>query len=142
VSALSQLLERLRRVQLPPGAAAGAVAVPSGGEELSGEVGFLFEQLDQIEQRGNAIVASARAEASQLESAAADERRRLLDAGRAEAEQVAARLLAERRATCERQAMTMDADAQREAERVLARGRRRTPDLIEEVIQRLLEAAA
>ncbi len=142
MSALSQLLERLRRVQLPPGAAAGAVAVPSAGEELSGEVGFLLEQLDQIEQQGNAIVASARADASQLESAAAEERRRLLDAGRAEAEQVATRLLAERRATCERQAMTMAADAQREAERVLARGRERTPDLVEEVIRRLLEVAA
>jgi vacuolar-type H+-ATPase subunit H len=142
VSALSQLLERLRRVHSPPGAAAGAVAVPSAGEELSGEVAFLLEQLDQIEQQGNAIVASARAEASQLESAAADERRRLLDASRAEAEQVAARLLVERRAACERQAMTMAADAQREAERVLARGRERTPDLIEEVIRRLLEAGA
>ena len=142
MSALSQLLERLRRVQLPPGAAAGAVAVPSAGEELSGEIGFLFEQLDQIEQEGNAIVTSARAEASQLESAAADEHRRLLDAGRAEAEQVAARLLAERRTSCEQRSTTMLAAAQREAERVLARGRERTPDLVEEVIQRLLEAAA
>jgi vacuolar-type H+-ATPase subunit D/Vma8 len=76
VSALSQLLERLRRIQLPPGAAAGAVAVPSAVKELSGEVTFLFEQLDQIAQQGNVIVASARAEASQLEAAAADERRR------------------------------------------------------------------
>jgi vacuolar-type H+-ATPase subunit H len=142
VSALSQLLERLRRVQPPPGAAAGAVAVPSPGEELSGEVGFLFEQLDQIEQRAKAIIASARADASQLESAAADERRRVLGVGEAEAEQVAARLLAERRAACARQAMTMHADAQREVERVLARGRERTPDLIEEVIRRLLGAGA
>lgn len=141
MSALSQLLERLRRVQPPPGAAAGAVAVPSAGEELSGEVAFLLEQLDQIEQEGNAIVASAQAEASQLESAAADERLRLLDAGRAEAEQVAARLLAERRTRCEQQATMMAADAQREAERVLARGRERTPDLVGEVIRRLLEAA-
>jgi vacuolar-type H+-ATPase subunit H len=142
VSALSQLLERLRRAQLPPGAAAGAVAVPSAGEELSGEVGFLFEQLDQIEQEGDAIIASARADASQLESAAADERRRLLDAGRAEAEQVAARLLAERRTSCEQRAMMIAADAQYRAELVLARGRERTPDLVGEVIQRLLEAAA
>jgi vacuolar-type H+-ATPase subunit H len=141
MSALSQLLERLRRLHSPPGAAAAAVAVPSAGEELSGEVAFLLQQLDQIEQEGNAIVASARAEASQLGSAAAEERLRLLDASRAEAEQVATRLLSERRTRCEQQAMMMAAEAQREAERVLARGRERTPELVGEVIRRLLEAA-
>ncbi len=41
MSALSDLLERLRRIRLPPGAAAAAVAVPSPGEVLEGEVRFL-----------------------------------------------------------------------------------------------------
>jgi vacuolar-type H+-ATPase subunit H len=140
VSALSQLLERLRRGRPPPGAAAGAVAVPSAGDELSGEVGFLLPQLDEIERQGEAIVAAARAEASQLEAAATEQRRRILDAGRAEAERVAARVLAERRSICENRARTILAEAQHEAERVLARGRERTPGLVEQVIQRLLKA--
>jgi vacuolar-type H+-ATPase subunit H len=139
VSGLSELLERLRRVRLPPGAAAGAVAVPSAGVELSGEVAFLFVLLDQIQQHGDAIVSSARSDASELEAAAGEERRRILDAARVEAEQVAAELLAERRSSCERRAQAMLADAQREAERVLARGRERTPKLVEELIRRMLE---
>ena len=50
--ALGQLLDRLRRVRPPPGAAAGVVAVPAAGDELSGEVGFLFGELDQIAAAG------------------------------------------------------------------------------------------
>jgi hypothetical protein len=52
MSALSQLLDRLRRVRPPPGAAAGVVAVPSAGDQLSREVSFMFAELDQIERRG------------------------------------------------------------------------------------------
>ena len=58
---LDRLLERLRQKQPAPGAAAGMLAVPSAGDELAGEVSFLFVDLDEIEReradaaRGGAI---------------------------------------------------------------------------------------
>lgn len=141
MSALSLLLERLRRARLPPGAAAGMVGVPSAGGELSREVAFLFEQLDEIEQRSELILSSARSEAAEIEAAARDQRHRLLEDASADAERIVAELLAERRARCEQQARTTLADAEREAERVLALGRERTPALVAQVVARVLESA-
>jgi vacuolar-type H+-ATPase subunit H len=138
---LSQLLERLRRVRLPPGAAAAAVAVPSAGDELTGEVSFLFPELDAIEQGSQDVVSAARSEAVQIEAAVAVERQRLLDEARTEAERLALELMAEARARCEQRAQVMLADAVREADGVLMRGRARTPVLVEEVVQRMLESA-
>jgi len=139
VPALSQLLERLRRAQLPPGAAAGVMAVPSAGDELSREVAFLFEPLDEIDQRGELVISSARAEAAVIEAAARDERRRLLEDAHAEGERTAAEHLRDRRAACERRAQAMLDEAEREARRVLARGRERTPALVAQIIERMLE---
>jgi vacuolar-type H+-ATPase subunit H len=141
LSALTQLLERLRRVHPPPGAAAGVVAVPSAGDELAGEVAFLFAQLDEIEQREALLVSAARSQAAEIEAAAGRERRRDLEQAQADAERLAAELLGERRADCERRVQAMLTDAEREADRVLARGRERTPGLVQEVVARVLEGA-
>jgi vacuolar-type H+-ATPase subunit H len=140
VSALDQLLERLRRARLPPGAAASVVAVPSAGDRLSGEVAFLFGDLDEIEQRGELLISSARSDAAEVEAAAGRGRRRLLEDARGEAERLAAEHLAERRARYEQRARAMLADAEREAERALACGRERTPALVAELLARILES--
>jgi vacuolar-type H+-ATPase subunit H len=136
---LGELLERLRRVRLPPGAAAG-VPVPTAGGELSGEVALLFGQLDEIEQRGGVVVSTARSEAAEIEAAAARDRSRLLADAVAAAERIAAKLLAELRASSEERARSILADAEREAGRVLARGQERTPGLVQEVIAAVLES--
>ena len=115
--------------------------MPSAGGELSREVAFLFEQLDEIEQRSELILSSARSEAAEIEAAARDQRHRLLEDASADAERIVAELLAERRARCEQQARTTLADAEREAERVLALGRERTPALVAQVVARVLESA-
>jgi vacuolar-type H+-ATPase subunit H len=138
VSALSQLLERLRNVQPPPGAAAAVVGVPSAGDELAREVEFLFAQLDEIGQRGELVVSSARSEAAEVEAAAGVQRRRLLEEARAEGERQAAELLSARRAAAEQRVHAMLADAEREAQLVLARGRERTPALVREIVERVL----
>lgn len=139
MSALSQMLERLRRMRPPPGRAAGVVAVPSAGDELSAEVAFLFGELDAIADRKELILASARSEAAEIVSAAKGQRTRLLADARIGAERTAAELLAERRARSEERASTMLADAVREAERVRARGRERTPAFAALVLGRVLE---
>jgi vacuolar-type H+-ATPase subunit H len=141
VSALGQLLERLRRVRPAPGAAASVVAVPSAGDRLAGEVSFLFDHLDGIERHRELLIASALSDAAALEAAAARERHRLLEDAGLEAERVAAELLAERRARSERRARALLAEAEREAERALARGRERTPALVAELLALVLESA-
>jgi F0F1-type ATP synthase membrane subunit b/b' len=139
VSALTQLLERLRRTRPPPGAAAGVVAVPSRGEDLTGEVARLFARLDAIEAQGELIRSTAISDAAEIAAAADAERRRILADARAEGERVAAELLARRRATTEQQVAAMVADARGQAARVHALGRERTPALVEEIVERMFE---
>ena len=139
MSALSSLLERLRRIQPPPGAAAGALAVPSAGDQLSAEVAHLFGALDEIAQRREVIRASARSAAAETEATARDRRHRVREDAVAEAEWMVAELLAERRAACERRARAILEEAQGEAERVTMLGEERTPALTQAVVERVLE---
>jgi len=139
--ALGQWLERMRRVRLPPGAAAGIVAVPTAGDELWREVAFTFAQLDEIDARRALALSEARAEAARLEASAVAERRRILKDAQVEAERVEAEILAARRARCQEQVESLLVEAGRDAERVLARGRERTPRLVNEIVVRLLEDA-
>jgi len=141
VSALGQLLERLRRVRLPPGAAASVVAVPSAADELSREVEFLFEPLDEFERRCDALVSAASAQAAAIEAAALEQRRRILDEASAQAERIVAGILAESRARSEERARIIEADAEREAARVRARGRERSAAVVAEIVERILADA-
>jgi vacuolar-type H+-ATPase subunit H len=139
VPTLAHLLERMRRVRLPPGAPATVVAVPSAGDGLASEVAFLFDDLDRIEASAARELAAARSDAEAVEASGRDQRRRLLDAAHVEAEQVVVQLLDERRAAVEQRTQAMLDEAAREAEDVLARGRERTPPLLAEIVQRVLE---
>jgi len=139
VPGLTPLLDRLRSARLPPGAAAGALAVPSAGDELAREVTFLFGDLDAIAAHRERLLAAARSEAAEAEQAAARERSRLLARAREDGERRAARVLVERRARVEKRGRRMLADADREAARIRARGRERTPGVVRDIVERLLE---
>jgi vacuolar-type H+-ATPase subunit H len=115
------------------------VAVPAGGDELLREVAFTFAQLDEIDAERELALSEAREEAARIEASAVSERRRILEEAQAEAERVEAEIVASRRASCQEQVESMLVEAGREAERVLARGRQRTPRIVEEVVARLLE---
>jgi len=141
VPTLGHLLERLRRVRLPPGAAATVVAVPSAGDGLASEVAFLFDDLDQVEARAAQVLATARSEAEAIEHAAREQCRALLEDAHAEAERVVSQLLDERRVAVERRAQALLGEAGLEADRVLARGRERTPALVADVVRCVLEAS-
>jgi len=140
--ALSHWLERMRRVRLPPGAAAGILAVPTAGDELSREVAFTFAQLDEIEAQREHVLNEARAGAARIEASGRTERRRIVEDARAEAERVEARILAARRATCQQQVERILGEGGREAARVLRRGRERTPAVVDEILARMLEETA
>jgi vacuolar-type H+-ATPase subunit H len=139
---LSPLLERLRRVRLPPGAAAGMLAVPSSGDELTGEAAILFVELDEIDEQRETLLAIARSDADRTERAAARERDRLLVQAREDGEQRAQHLLDQRRARAQRRIGTMLAEADQEAARVRARARRSTPKLVADIVERFLEDAS
>jgi len=115
------------------------LTVPSAGDELAGEVAFLFDDLDRIEARLERLLAVARSDAAEAEQAAHRERTRLLAEAHEEGERRAARLLSERRALVEERTQAVLDDAEREASRVRARGRDRIPALVEEIVARLLE---
>lgn len=138
MSALSQLLARLGRMRPPPGAAAAAVAVPAPGEQLAGEVAFLFARLDAVERQGEELLAAARADADAIETAARERGRQLVEHAHDEGSAVAAQLHARRAAACERQAQAMIREARHEAERVLTQGRQRIPPFAHSVAERLL----
>jgi hypothetical protein len=136
---LTPLLDRLRRARLPPGAAAGAIAVPSAGDELAAEVTFLFGDLEAIARRRQSLLTAARAGAVEAERAAAAQRGRLLAQAREVAEQRAAQVLVERRVRVRSRSSEMLVGAEREAAEILARGRKRTPAMVQEIARRLLE---
>jgi vacuolar-type H+-ATPase subunit H len=137
VSSLAVLLERLRRLRPPPGAPAGVLAVPSAGEDLLGEVAFLFGELDAVQARAHQEHEAAQARTAASEADARTERARILAAANEQAKRVEAQLLSERRAACESEAAALLAGARREAARVLARGRESTPALVAEVMRRI-----
>ena len=115
------------------------LAVPSAGDELAGEVAFLFDDLDRIEARLEGLLAAAHSDAAEAEQGARRERTRLLDEAREEGERRAAKLLFERRALADERTRAMLDDAEREASRVRERGRERIPALVGQIVARLLE---
>ena len=135
------LLERLRSVRPPPGAAAGALAVPAPGDELAGEVAFLFADLDGIANRREALLALARSQAAEAEHGAAEERNRLLADAHQEGERRAAMLIVEHRARAQAKMRAILVQADRDAARIRARGRERTSALVQDIVTRLLENA-
>jgi vacuolar-type H+-ATPase subunit H len=135
------LLERLRRVRPPPGTAAGALAVPAPGDELAGEVAFLFSDLDGIASRRETLLALARSQAAETEQDAMQERSRLLARAHEDGERRAAMLIVEHRTRAQEKMTAILAQADREAARIRSRGRERTPALVHDIVTRLLEDA-
>ena len=136
---LTTLLERLRRVQPPPGPAAGVLAVPSAGDELTGEVSFLFADLDEIEHQRERLLEAARSDAANAEQTATHERSRILLNAHEEGERRAAMILDERRAQARRRTRAMLAKADRDAVEVRERAQERMPALVAEIVERLLK---
>ncbi len=142
VNPLAALLERLRRIRPPQGAAATVVGVPSAGVELSAEVEFLFAALDLAQARADALVADADEDAAEIEAAARAQCEQVAADARVRADAVAARVLAQRREACEARARNLLDDAERQSAQVLARGRERAPAFADAVAARLREGAA
>ncbi len=139
MSALGQLLDRLRRTRPPPGSAAGIVAVPSPGDELTQEVSFLFAQLDAIDLERSQGRAAARTAAAETEAEARREGRRLLAQAGIDAEREASELLDRSHAEAERRARMIAAEGERDAGQVLGRGRERTPAVVRLIVERVLD---
>jgi vacuolar-type H+-ATPase subunit H len=115
------------------------LAVPATGSELLPEVAPLFDELDEIERHREGMLAGARSDAAQTQRAAGEERVRLLAEARENAESRARTLRGDHRARARESRRALLAEADREAARVQARARGRTPALIEDIVKRLLE---
>lgn len=140
MSALSGLLDRLRRMRPPPGMPAAALGVPAAGEDIAGEVAFLFPALEDTDRQALESIEAARGEAEQIQADALAQRERIHADALTRAEQSAQRLLGARRDACHAETAAILAEAEREAERVLEEGRRAIPGLVQTVISRIVEA--
>ena len=126
-------------MQPPPGPAAGVLAVPSAGDELAGEVSFLFSDLDEMEHERRTLLGAARSDAAKGEQSAVTERNRLLTQAHEEGERRAAMILDQRRTQARQRTHAMLAEADRDASQIRARARERMPALVAEIMGRLLE---
>jgi vacuolar-type H+-ATPase subunit H len=113
------------------------MAVPSPAEGVEREVAFLFEALDVVEARAREVRDAARAQATAIEAGARARRSLLLAQATDQGNQVWNELIAARRATYQREADAILADAQRTAAGVLARGHAATPAVVGEVVRRI-----
>ena len=129
-------------MQPPPGRAAGALAVPSAGDELAGEVSFLFSDLDELEDQRQTLLIAARSDAARAEQTAVRERNRLLTEAHEQGERRAAMVLNERRAREQQRALAMLAEANRDAAQIGARARERIPVLGTEIVAQLLDGSS
>lgn len=131
---LTDLLHRLRRLRLPPGAPATVLGIPAGGEDLEAEVSVLFGELDAIDAEIDRIEGESREVAARLELDAAAEGQRVL----AEAERDGERGWREARVAVldrgEADARAIARRGERRARVILATGRARRPALVSRAV--------
>jgi hypothetical protein len=132
---LPSLLDRFRRLLVPPGRPAETLGVPASGADLEGELGGLLGDLDAIGQRASELRAQARERAERRRAEAAREAAALLERARGWAEGERARAAAEQRSQAEGNAAAARTAARREADRVRAAGDKRVAELLAEVLE-------
>ncbi len=132
--ALVDLLERMRRFRTGPGAPTHLIGVPAAGEALESELGPIFEALDELDRRADAIVDEARQRATaEAASAAADVaaiESRAREQAEREREDEAERRRQETVDACRR----LEREARLEADRIRTTGAEQIPALVREVV--------
>ena len=140
--ALSDLLNRFRRLGAPPGPPAAGLGVPArAGASIAAELLPVFVAVDLVENEASAIRDAAEPAARELVAAAREEAARIrADAARrAERERAAAVAACEADSRDELARIARDADA--EAARILGAAAARRPELVARVVDHVRGAA-
>jgi len=127
-------LDRFRRLIAPPGRPGEALGVPASGEDLQGELGPLFEQLDAVASQAQEIQREAAAEVAQRHARAQEQASAILERARGHAEEERTRAELEQRAEVKKQAVELQEGSRREAQRIRAASADRVPELLSEVL--------
>jgi hypothetical protein len=129
------LLDRFRRMLIPPGRPSDALGVPASGEDAEAELAPLFERLDGVDDEAAAIEAAGREDARRIRDDAERQAQDVLVRARAQAEDERARAAASRRAEAAERAERARADARREVERLRTKREQAVSELVAEVVE-------
>lgn len=141
MSPLSDLLDRLRRAVVPPGAPAAAAAVPEDRAlARAREVAPIVAELAAIAAEAAAVEAAATAEAEAALARGSEAAARVVEDARGAADRVRATAAAERRAEIEAVIAARLERGRADAARLEQRAARRTPVVVAAVVERVRTA--
>jgi hypothetical protein len=129
------LLDRFRRMLIPPGRPSDALGVPASGEDTEAEFAPLLERLDGVDDEAAAIEAAGRDDARRIREDAEREAAAILGRAHALAVDERARAAASRRAAAAERAERAGAEARREVERLRMKREPAVSELVEEVVE-------
>jgi DNA anti-recombination protein RmuC len=135
VPGFPSFLDRFRRLIAPPGRPGEALGVPASGEDLHGELGPVFEQLDAVASQAREIEREAAAEVEQRRTRAHEQATAILERARGHAEEERTRAELEQREEVKRRAAELQEESGREAQRIRAASADRVPELLSEVLE-------
>jgi vacuolar-type H+-ATPase subunit H len=127
-------LDRFRRLIAPPGRPGEALGVPASGEDLHGELGPLFEQLNAVASQVHEIEREAAAEVEQRRARAHEQATAILERARGHAEEERTRAELEQQDEVKKQAVALQEESSREAQRIRDASADRVPELLSEVL--------
>jgi len=137
VAAVGDILRRFRFHGVP-GAPAPAGVPFDHAAQIEAELVPVFSALEAAQRRADALAEEAQTDARRRRAVAAENAHRILVEARAQADAARAESAALRLAHAESQKRALAESARAEADRVTTSAAERTPDLVEEVVRRVL----
>jgi hypothetical protein len=129
------ILDRFRRMLVPPGRPGEALGVPDSGEDLGAELAPVLSQLDKVDVEAATVLEQAEADARARQAQAERECAAILDEARTRAAAARAEAAAGCRARARVREDAIDADARREVERIQAEREGAVAELVAEVVE-------
>ena len=129
------ILDRFRRMLVPPGRPGEALGVPDSGAELTAELDPVLSQLDDVEVEAAKIGQDAEQDARARRAEGERESAAILAEARTRAAAARAEAASEARARARARVEDMEADARRDAERIRAQQDAVVAQLVTEVME-------
>lgn len=129
------------RVHVVPGAPAAVPAPADHGRELAAEVAPIFAAVAEAQQHAAAIISAAERDAAADRASATEQGQRLIAAARAGAAAAREGAARQRLDDADRERARVLAEGPAEADRIARVAAERLPDLIDEVVRRVLAQA-
>jgi hypothetical protein len=129
------LLDRFRRMLIPPGRPSESLGVPASGDDAEAELAPLLASLEDVDAEAARIEAAGRADAQRIRDEGEREATAILERARASAAQVRARAAERERAAAAERAAQMRAAARREVERLRSAREVVVGQLVAEIVE-------